>query len=230
MRDIPKSVMLFAAGFGTRMQHLTQDMPKPLIKVSGRTLVDHALVLAEAVQPDVIVANLHYMPQMLEQHLAPLGVKTVLESPHILETGGGLRNAMSLLGSGPVWTMNTDAIWSGPNPLKMLRTAWQPDKMDALLMCIPTSQAVSYDGVGDFKMNEQGQLNRAPGLVYGGVQIIKTTVLLDIKDTSFSLNVPWNSLLADQRLYGLSYPGQWCDVGHPDGIEAAEALLRQENV
>ena len=132
--------MLFAAGFGTRMKHLTAHQPKPLVHVAGRPLIDHALDYAYAVEPKTILANLHYLPHMLETHLADTNVRTITESPDILETGGGLRNALPILGNGPVVTMNTDAIWSGPNPVKLALDAWQPDTMDALLVCIPVDK------------------------------------------------------------------------------------------
>ena len=121
-------VLLFAAGFGTRMKHLTKDRPKPMVTVAGRPLIDHALALAQDISPPTVVANLHYKPETLKAHLIPLGVKTILEEPDILETGGGLRNALPLLGAGPVITMNTDAIWRGPNPLWLLLDAWDPER------------------------------------------------------------------------------------------------------
>lgn len=217
--------MLFAAGFGTRMKHLTADRPKPMVQVSGAPLIDHALGLAQDIAPSVIVANLHYRPETLVAHLTPLGVKTVIERPNILETGGGLRNALPLLGDGPVITMNTDAIWQGPNPLRLLIDAWNPDTMDALLMGVPPAQALEHAGAGDFTLAPDGHLTRGAGVVYGGVQIIKTTLLAEIAQDAFSLNLVWDKMLEDGRIFGLSYPGMWCDVGHPGGIATAEELL-----
>ncbi|MBW4706698.1 nucleotidyltransferase family protein [Roseobacter sp. YSTF-M11] len=230
MRDIPRSVMLFAAGFGTRMKPLTDDRPKPLIRVAGTPLIDHALALTKAVAPRKVVANLHYKPEMLEQHLAPLGVQTVLESPDILDTGGGLRNALPTLGGGPVYTLNPDAIWKGANPLALLQNAWQPDRMDALLACVPVARTCAYEGNGDFEIDGQGRLARGTGVVYGGAQIIKTGRLRDIAPHRFSLNVLWDMMLDDKRVFGLIYPGQWCDVGHPGGIAIAEAMLENADV
>ncbi|CAG0911986.1 unnamed protein product, partial [Cyprideis torosa] len=137
MRNRPNSVMLFAAGFGTRMGALTAHQPKPMIPVAGRALVDHTLDLLEPIAPAKTVINLHYLPHILQTHLAGRGIDFSIETPDILETGGGLRAALPLLGNGPVYTMNTDAIWKGPNPLTLLRDAWNPDDMDALLICIP---------------------------------------------------------------------------------------------
>ena len=222
--------MMFAAGFGTRMEHLTKDQPKPMIMVAGKPLIDHALDIARAVNCDTVVANLHYKPDVLVRHLSDKNVQAILEQPHILETGGGLRNALPLLGNGPVFTMNTDAIWTGPNPLSLLAAAWQAEKMDALLMCIPTDHAVGHSGEGDFTLAPDGKLGRGPGVIYSGVQIIKTDRLAQIKEDVFSLNLLWDDMLKDQRLFGLSYPGKWCDVGHPEGIALAEDMLANAHV
>lgn len=222
--------MLFAAGFGTRMKHLTANQPKPMIPVLGKPLIDHTLELARMVHPEKIVANLHYKPEILARHLAQSDVQTVLEHPDILDTGGGLRNALPLLGDGPVFTMNTDAIWSGPNPLTLLNQAWNPNKHDALLMCVPVPNAVGHSRNGDFLLADDGTLSRGEGLVYGGVQIIKTDRLHNIDQAAFSLNLLWDEMLKDGRAHGLRYPGKWCDVGRPEGVAMAEKLLEQTHV
>lgn len=228
--DQPTALMLFAAGFGTRMGALTQNQPKPLIRVLGAPLIDHALKLTDAISPDQIVINLHYLADMLVDHLRPHGSVVTTYEPDILETGGGLKAALPLLGNEPVYTLNPDAIWAGPNPLEILRVAWDPSRMDALLMCIPVDKTVGYMGHGDFKMDPNGRLCRGPGLVYGGAQIIKTDGLADISDRAFSLNLLWDKMLAKNRLYGVSYAGRWCDVGHPGGIDLAEKMLTDYNV
>ncbi|MGJ8546155.1 MAG: nucleotidyltransferase family protein [Sulfitobacter sp.] len=227
---MPEAVMIFAAGFGTRMKPLTDDRPKPLIEVAGRPLVDHTLELVRAVAPARIVANLHYLPEKLEQHLAGQDVTLIREEPDILDTGGGLRNAVPLLGDGPVWTTNTDAIWGGANPFEMLRAAWDPARMDALMIAVDPAKAVGHQGAGDFTMAEDGKLARGPGMIYGGVQIIKTEGLGQIAQRAFSLNLLWDLMLAEGRLFGLRYPGSWCDVGHPGGIALAEQMIAARDV
>lgn len=222
--------MLFAAGFGTRMGDLTQATPKPLIKVAGRALVDHTLDHVNAITPETIVANTHYLHEQMVDHLAATNVQLSHETPDILETGGGLRHALPLLGQGPVFSSNTDAIWQGPNPFEIALDAWQPDEMDGLLVCIPQAQAIGHKGQGDFTLGADGRITRGPGVIYGGVQILRTEGLADIKEPAFSLNLLWDQLLAKGRLFGVSYPGRWCDVGSPEGIALAEQMLSEPNV
>ena len=222
---MPDALMLFAAGFGTRMGALTAARPKPLIEVAGRPLIDHALALAEGFGPLRRVANAHYRADQLEAHLAPRGVTVSREQPEILDTGGGLRHALPLLGANPVFTLNTDAVWSGPNPLRLLADAWDPTRMDALLLCVPLANAVGRKGGGDFDILRDGRLSRGGDLVYTGAQIVKTKALHAMTEPVFSLNVIWNQMAEQGRLCGLPYPGQWCDVGHPEGIRLAEEML-----
>lgn len=224
------SVMVFAAGFGTRMKHLTQDRPKPMIDVAGRPLIDHALALTEGLPAARCVVNMHYKPEPLHEHLRGRAVETVLESPAVLDTGGGLRNALPLLDATTVMTLNSDAVWRGPNPLKELAKAWDPDRMDGLMMCIPPSRAIGYQGAGNFVIDADDRVTRGTGVVYSGAQIIKTGRLDEIAGDVFSLNLLWDMLISENRLYATEYSGQWCDVGHPDGIIAAEQMLRSGDV
>lgn len=217
--------MLFAAGHGTRMGALTAERPKPLIEVAGKPLIDHALEIVDLAGIETVVANLHYLPDQLAAHLAPRGVRLSLETDRRLETGGGLKRALPLLGPDPVFTLNSDAVWTGPNPLDELAQAWDPDRMDALLLLVPRPFATGHTGPGDFLIAEDGRLARGPGLVYSGAQIINTGALDEMEDEVFSLNLLWDRYLAAGRLYGAIQTGGWCDVGHPGGIAEAEALL-----
>jgi MurNAc alpha-1-phosphate uridylyltransferase len=229
MRDDPNALMLFAAGFGTRMAPLTDHLPKPLIEVAGKPLLDHALAVVRAAGVRQVVANTHYLPDRMRAALDDRGIAT-LHEPVILETGGGLRNALPLLGPGPVMTLNTDSVWTGPNPIGTLRRAWAPDQMDALLLVVPRDRAVGYRGAGDFRVDPEGRLVRGPGVVYSGLQILKTDSLAGIDEDVFSLNRVWDRMLDAGRLFGVVHPGGWCDVGRPDSIPLAEALLRGEDV
>ncbi|MDE3240206.1 MAG: nucleotidyltransferase family protein [Paracoccaceae bacterium] len=223
---MPDALMLFAAGFGTRMGALTATRPKPLVEVAGRPLIDHALDLASGAGVGRIVVNTHYLPDQIAAHLAGRGI-LLSHEPQILETGGGLKAARGLLDSAEVFTLNSDAIWAGPNPLALLRAAWRPEAMDALLLLVPPERARGHRGRGDFLCDAAGRLSRGPGLIYPGAQIIKTDAVAQVTKDVFSLNLVWDRLLARQRLYGLTYPGQWCDVGRPEGIAEAEALLHE---
>jgi len=217
--------MIFAAGLGTRMGALTASRPKPLIEVAGRPLVDHALELADSAGIETKIANLHYLADQLASHLAPRGVAISDERARLLETGGGLRHALPLLGDGPVFTLNSDAVWTGANPLAQLRSQWQPNRMDALLLLIPREAARGHSGPGDFTLDGEGRLARGPGLVYSGAQIIKTEGLHAITDEVFSLNRLWDRMLDKGRLFGAVHPGGWCDVGDPKGLALAQAML-----
>ncbi|MFV1462480.1 MULTISPECIES: nucleotidyltransferase family protein [unclassified Phaeobacter] len=224
--------MIFAAGFGTRMRHLTADQPKPMIPVAGRPLIDRALDMAREVAPMVIVANSHYKGDILARHLADSEVVISPEQPQILDTGGGLRQALPLLGApdGPVYTVNPDVVWRGPNPLRLLRAAWDPERMDALLACIPIARTIGRSGGGDFHTDGDGRLQRGGDLVYGGVQLLRTNRLAEIEETVFSLNTLWDLMAQEDRLFALEYPGHWCDVGTPEGIPLAEELIAQDEI
>ena len=219
--------MLFAAGFGTRMGALTATQPKPMIKVAGKPLLEHALDLAKAAGIAKIVVNLHYLGDQIADHLQHRDILLSWERDQILETGGGLKAALPLLGDGPVLTLNTDAVWSGQNPLTQLLTAWNPAKMDALLLLLSAEKALGHSGKGDFQLDPLGRISRANGdsaPIYLGAQILKTQGLSAITEPVFSLNRLWDIAIANNRAFGLIHQGGWCDVGRPEGIALAESL------
>lgn len=218
-------LLLFAAGLGTRMGELTKDRPKPLVHVAGKALIDHAIQLTAIPGVGKRVVNVHYKAQMVRDHLAATDIAISDETGTLLETGGGLRHALPLLGEGPVITMNSDAIWRGPNPVALVMAAWQ-EHMECLMLMVPKANVSGHLGKGDFHRNPQGRLIRGPGDIYTGVQIIRTDTLTDIADTAFSMNLVWDQMAARGGLYGVIYDGQWCDVGQPSSIPLAEAMLR----
>lgn len=220
--------MLFAAGFGTRMGQLTATQPKPLVKVAGLPLIDHARRVAAGAGLQHQVANLHYLRDQLADHLEGSGVRLSWETDGILDTGGGLKAALPLLGDGPVLTLNTDAVWTGANPLTRLMQAWDPDRMDQLFLLLPAARARSASGRSDFVMDDQGRVDWAKGrdgFLYLGAQIIHPRLLTET-EAAFSLHGPWTRAMATGRAFGVLHEGDWCDVGHPGGIAEAEALLR----
>ena len=217
-------VMLFAAGLGTRMGPLVADRPKPLIDVGGTTLLDHALDLVAEAGLRRPVVNLHYKADMIRDHLKGRDVVFSDETGELLETGGGLRHALPLLTGNPVVTLNTDAAWRGPNPIRHLLGGWS-DGMEALLLLVPTAQALGHKGQGDFSPDPQGRLSRGRGAVYTGLQMIRTETLIEIPERRFSMNLLWDRMAARGGLYGTVWPGDWCDVGQPDSLPLAEQLL-----
>lgn len=221
--------MLFAAGFGTRMGALTADRPKPLIKVAGKTLLDHAIDAARHAGVTKLVANAHYHADQIVQHLAGTDIAVSVEADQILDTGGGLKKALPLLqaGDGPVITLNTDAVWTGANPITQLLQAWDGDKMDQLFLLLPAAQARSQTGRSDFVMDDQGRIDWAKGregYLYLGAQIIHPRLLTE--DGAFGLRGAWTAAMQAGRAFGTLHHGDWCDVGHPTGIVEAEAMLQ----
>lgn len=226
-------LMIFAAGFGTRMGALTADRPKPLIPVAGRALIDHALQVGHEAGAARVVVNTHYKADQIDAHLAGRGVLISHEPGPILDTGGGLRQALPLLGAGPVALLNSDAVWTGTNPLIQLADAWDGSRMDALFLLLPAAAALGHGGRGDFRLEAGGRLSRGQGgedHVYLGASILNPDVLGGKEGETFSLNRPWTAILAAGRGFGLVHRGGWCDVGHPAGITEAEALLRGGSV
>lgn len=228
MPDYPFPLMIFAAGFGTRMGALTQDRPKPLIPVAGRALIDHALDVAQQAGVTRTVVNTHYRAEQLEAHLKGRGIAISHEAGPILETGGGLKAALPLLGQGPVAILNSDGIWTGANPLQELAASWDGSRMEALLLLLPLRETLAHGPKGDFRLAPDGRISRGEGgedHVYIGAQILQPDRIAATQDEVFSLNKPWTEMIAAGTAYGIIHQGGWCDVGHPEGIAAAEALL-----
>ncbi|MEM8850115.1 MAG: nucleotidyltransferase family protein [Pseudomonadota bacterium] len=219
------AVMVFAAGLGTRMRPLTDDRPKALVHVAGRPLIDHAL--EQVAGPGPIVVNAHHHAGKLEAHLSNRDVTVVTEHPDLLETGGGLKNARHHLGPDPILTMNSDAVWTGPQARTTLETAWQ-DHMDGLLLVVPAVRAIGHKGQ-DFGLSPNGRLTRdgLRDMAYTGAGLLRTDLLSGIDADIFSLWELWRPMLAKGTLFGVEHPGHWADVGTPDGIARAEAMLSQ---
>lgn len=229
--------MIFAAGLGTRMGELTRDRPKPLLEVLGRPLIDRTLDLAREAGVPRVVVNTHAHAAMLAAHLAKTAPDALIShESELLETGGGLRRALPLLAADTVFTLNTDVIWSRPNPLQLLLRAWDPARMDALLCLIPLEATRTHREHGDFSRAEDGSLERRGGaatapFVYGGAQLIRTEAAAVFPEGHFSLNAIWDRLIEAGRLHGVVHPGPWIDVGRPEGLAEAETFLgRQDRV
>jgi MurNAc alpha-1-phosphate uridylyltransferase len=232
----PEAIMIFAAGFGTRMGALTQSLPKPLIRVGDTTLLDRALALASDAKIGRVVVNTHYLADKITRHLADRpDIHLSHEEGEALETGGGLKRALGLLQSDPVFTLNPDAVWSGANPLARLAANWQPQNMDALLMLVGQTRGQNHAGRGDFGLDQDGRLTRAQAttgrsFIFTGAQIISTGLLAQLGEDRFSLNQVWDQMIARGRLFGMVHAGGWVDVGSPAGIVAAETMLEAHDV
>lgn len=229
-------LMVFAAGFGTRMRELTRNRPKPLIEIAGQSLLDRALDLGAGAGCDPVVVNTHYLSQQIADHLRGRPVR-ISHEPEILETGGGLKAALPALGHGAVMTLNPDVVWTDGNPLSALAQAWDPLQMGALLLVKPREGLPGRKGGADFSLGADGRLTRMRhdsetgedldpnGMVYLGAQILRTDWLLSHPERVFSLNLAWDDMIRNERAYGLIWEGGWCDVGSPEGLAEAEALL-----
>lgn len=230
--------MVMAAGLGRRMRPLTDTMPKPLVKVAGVPLLDRALDWLYASGVEEAVVNTHYKAEMLEAHLAGRRHPAIRISYEetVLETGGGIKNALPLLGAEAFFVVNSDAICiDGKAPaLRRLAAAWDESAMDALLLVHPVETAVGYHEAGDFFL-DGGKLRRrlreakAP-FVFTGIQLLHPRLFRDSPDGVFSLNVLYNRAMREDgtlpRVAALAHDGAWLHVGDPQGLAAAEAFLK----
>jgi MurNAc alpha-1-phosphate uridylyltransferase len=226
--------MVLAAGLGKRMRPLTNDIPKPLVELAGRTLLDHALDRLRAAGVGRIVVNSHYKAELIAAHLD--GRSDIVLSPEtaLLETGGGVKAALGHLGAGPFFVVNSDAVWSdGPTPaLLRLAERWDDEAMDALLLLVPTPAVTG--GVtsvcGDFHLEPDGRMRRrvegeiAPFL-FGGVQLLHPRLFDGAPDGPFSLNLLYDLAETTGRLHGIRHDGGWYHVGTPEELAATEAAL-----
>ncbi len=230
---MPKIAMVMAAGFGTRMRPLTLQIPKPLVPVCGKALIDHTLDFLCAAGITEAVVNSHYLAELLENHLQKRVVPPriiISREETVLETGGGIKNSLSLLGDSPFFVLNSDVICiNGKEPiLQRLWAAWDDNAMDALLLLHKVADAVGYDGKGDFFMTDEGRLRRreahetAP-YVFTGVQVISPRLFCDSPDGAFSLNILYNRNM--QRIGAIVNDGAWLHVGDMPGLNQAENWL-----
>jgi len=233
---VSDTAMVLAAGLGKRMRPLTASQPKPLVRVAGRALIDHALDrLAEAGVARAVV-NVHYLADALEAHVVARTAPEVSvsdERSQLLETGGGMIRALPRLPD-PFFPLNADNIWlDGPNnAFAELSRRWNPEQMDALLLVVPHARAANFNGPGDFHMDPLGQLSRrrdgriAP-FIYTGIQLVSHRLLRYAPEGPFSTNVLWSRAIAEGRLYGLSFGGLWFEVGTPQAIRPTEEALKR---
>lgn len=232
---LPRRAMVLAAGMGVRMRPLTDRIPKPLVPVAGKPLLDHVLDRLAEAGVETAVVNVHHLAGQIEHHLAGRQAPAIVisdEREALLDTGGGVVKALPILGSAPFFHLNADTIWiDGVKPnLLRLAGAFDPHRMDALLLLAATSGSVGYGGRGDFTMSPDGRLlrrserNVAP-FVYAGVAILDPALFSTAPPGAFSLNLLFDRAIEAGRLHGLRLDGVWMHVGTPEAIAAAETAI-----
>jgi N-acetyl-alpha-D-muramate 1-phosphate uridylyltransferase len=229
------TAMVLAAGLGKRMRPVTDTIPKPLVKIGGRTMLDQALDRLAEAGIGTAVVNVHHLPDLIEKHLETRTKPRVVisdERAELLETGGGIAKALPLLGRAPFLVLNSDSLWiEGPqsNLVGMLHS-WKPGDMDILLLLAASATSFGYDGFGDFAMDSNGRLRRrrereVTPFVYAGVAIMKPELFAGAPAGAFSLNRIFDRAIEAGRLFGIRLDGQWLHVGTPASIKAAEARI-----
>ena len=227
--------MILAAGLGQRMGALTEARPKPMLPVGGRPIIDWVLDRLCAAGVERAVVNLHHEADLLRRHLqdrSSLHIQFSDETDFLLDTGGGVAKALPMLGEAPFFVVNGDVLWFDDmrSSLRALATRFFTEPMDALLLLQPTVGAMSYQGVGDYTMLNDGQLRRrlegevAP-FIHSGIQILKPGLFKDCPDGPFSLNFIYDQVAQQKRLFGLRHEGQWIELNRPEGLAAAEQAL-----
>jgi MurNAc alpha-1-phosphate uridylyltransferase len=224
--------MVLAAGLGVRMRPLTDHMPKPLVRVAGRPLLDHVLDRLAEVGVAEAVVNVHYLPDQIVNHVVARTRPQVIISDErdlVLGTGGAVVKALPLLGEQPFFHLNADTMWiDGVRPnLARLAETFDPARMDILLLMAPTASSIGYAGKGDFAMAPDGALrkrkeNEVVPFVYAGAAILSPAMFADAPTGEFSLTKMFDRAGEQQRLFGVRLDGVWMHVGTPEAVHAAE--------
>jgi N-acetyl-alpha-D-muramate 1-phosphate uridylyltransferase len=236
----PTTAFVLAAGLGTRMRPLTDTMPKPLVPLAGRAMIDHVLDrLADAGITKAVI-NVHYLADQIERHVRDRARPNVTISDErgvLLETGGGVVRALPRLGDVPFLIHNSDSVWieNGASNLKRLIDAWDEARMDSIMLLAPTATCLGYDGRGDFEIGHDGRLTRRSGsstapYVFAGVSIIHPSMFKGETERPFSLNRVWDRSISAGRLHGIVLDGLWMHVGTPEALDAANAAIARSGV
>lgn len=234
-----KQAMVMAAGLGTRMRPITDTIPKPLVKIAGKPMIDYALdALAEAGVEQVAV-NVHHYADQMEAHLRNYRKLEILisdERDALMNNGGGLAKGLKLLGRDPVFVMNSDLFWIGetagrPSNLQRLAGFFDASRMDFAMLCVALDKTTGHNGKNDFSMAEDGRLSRysdasGHGVVYAGTLVINPSVLEDAPSDAFNINTYYDKAIARGRLYGTMLDGHWLTVGTPEAVGEAEETIR----
>ncbi len=233
--QMPRRAIVLAAGLGTRMRPITDKIPKPLVQVGGKALIDYALDRLADAGVEQAVVNVHYLADKLEQHLAGRQRPRIIisdERNELLGTGGGVVKAFKHLGEAPFFYMNSDTLWieGVKRNLPRLAVAFDPKEMDALLLLAPTTTSIGYDERGDFAMSADGHLRRRAErqvvpFAYASAALLSPALFKDAPKGAFPLTVLFDRAAEEGRLHGLRLDGIWMHVGTPEAVTAAEAAL-----
>ena len=232
-----ETAMVLAAGLGTRMRPLTDRIPKPLVTLGGRTLLDHVLDRLAMAGIGHAVVNVHHFADQIETHLATRHEPAITisnERGAILETGGGVLNALPVLGNAPFMVHNSDSVWTegARSNLRALMDAWAPRSMDGLLLLAKRDTSIGFDGRGDYHMDASGHLIRRSGndeapYVFAGVSILKPQLFEGVTEQAFSLVKMFDRASARDALFGVVLEGTWMHVGTPEALMEAESHLNE---
>ena len=232
---MPNRAIVLAAGLGTRMRPYNGHIPKPLVEIGGKSLIDYSLDRLADAGVESVVVNVHHLADILERHLAPRQRPHVVisdERGELLGTGGGIAKALPKLGDAPFFLVNSDTVWLDgvrPNFTRMAE-AFDPQTMDVLLLLAATTSSIGYSGRGDFAMLPDGRLrrrreNEVVPFVYAGAAVLSPALFADAPKGAFSLTVLFERAAENNRLFGLRLEGVWMHVGTPEAVTAAEAAL-----
>lgn len=235
------TAMVLAAGLGTRMAGAGNGLPKPLVRLNGKALIDHVLDRHVEAGIERVVVNVHHKADLFEAHLEGRQnprIEISNERGTLLDTGGGVKAALPRLGSGAFLIHNADSVWIegvGSN-LARLVEAWDDAQMDCLMLLALGSQSVGYQGRGDFDFDTNGRIRRRGAgqklvpFAFAGVSMAHPRLFDGSPDGAFSLNAVWDKAIAAGRAYGLRMEGTWMHVGSPDALAQAEQRLAREIV
>lgn len=234
--NIPYVAMVLAAGLGKRMRPVTDTIPKPLVRIAGKTLLDWGLDSLAEVGVDRAVVNVHYLPDQIVEHVASRRAPHVAisdERDGLLDSAGGIVKALPQLGADPFYIVNADTFWidEGAPNLARLALAWDDARMDILIMLATLDQATGHSGSTDFLVAADGRLRRArgapEGLIYAGAAIVHPRIFEGATATPASLNRYFDQAISAGRLFGMQMQGSWITVGTPDAIAPAEAMVKR---
>lgn len=234
------NAMVLAAGLGTRLRPITNTIPKPLVKIAGKPMIDYVLDLLVNAGVTRAAVNVHHFADQMEAHLAQRAAPEIVISDErnaLMNSGGGLVKGLKLLPDGPVLVMNADLFWVGedagePSNLERLASFFDPDRMDMALLCVRDEDTTGHNGKKDFSLGADGRLIRyADGMdnpvVYAGAIALDPELFAGAPDDAFNLNIYFDRAIAAGRLFGIVLNGHWMTVGTPEAIEDAEAAIRR---